>query len=144
MTASVASETAVNTGSKLIAESREPGPTLHIRLAGKTRTERGLQPAPTLFGKTMPKRRKRRAPRLATNLICKGPAGASESWRTVRLLQNSVAADVSRRKHLKLARTNVRGYEVLKEPPLFQISVSLLNAIVCRRHIARMADTSSR
>jgi hypothetical protein len=36
-----------------------------------------------------------------------------------RLLQNSVAADVSRRKHLKLARTNVRGYEVLKKPPEF-------------------------
>ena len=34
----------------------------------------------------------------------------------MRLLQNSVAADVSRRKHLKLARTNVRGYEVLKKP----------------------------
>ena len=39
----------------------------------------------------------------------------SNSSRT-RFLQHSVAADVSRRKHLELARTNVRGYEVLKEP----------------------------
>jgi hypothetical protein len=45
-----------------------------------------------------------------------------ETRRPVRLLQNSVAADVSRRKHLKLARTNVRGYEVLKKPRLFENS----------------------
>ncbi len=33
----------------------------------------------------------------------------------MRFFQNLVAADVSRRKYLKLPRTNVRGYEVLKE-----------------------------
>ena len=37
----------------------------------------------------------------------------------MRLWQNSVAADVSRRKHLKLARTNVRGYEALKKPLMY-------------------------
>jgi hypothetical protein len=30
--------------------------------------------------------------------------------------QNLVAADVSRRKHLKLAQTNVRGYRVMEAP----------------------------
>ena len=43
--------------------------------------------------------------------------GSGAKSETRRLLQNSVAADVSRRKHLKLPRTNVRGYEVLKKPP---------------------------
>jgi hypothetical protein len=47
----------------------------------------------------------------------------SEIRNPKRIFQDSVAADVSRRKHLKLARTNVRVYGVLKEAPNFLAQV---------------------
>ena len=61
-------------------------------------------------------------------------------------MQNSVAADVSRRKHLKLARTNVRGYEVLKEPQGWRVPpkcclLDWLRAAGCHREETRRVST---
>ncbi len=39
----------------------------------------------------------------------------------MRFFQNAAAADVSRRKYLNLARTDVRGHEFLKELPMSAI-----------------------